>query len=209
MPGGDLRSAHARSKIEKLIELDEVVAKRAGDRRAPVQIVVDERADHLFFEAILEVDDVIRNAQMLGDLACVVDIVQRAAAADGAAFGNQFRQAPLIPELHGQADDTKALAREQPGYDGAVHTARHGNGDCVVHRVRHWRYKSAKAFANARHIRRPHQSKHRPVLRCWNGRGRSADWRAPVRGAGPWPTGRGKAQRRRSSTPIRWRPRIP
>ena len=40
----------------------------------PDEIVVDERLDHLIFEALLEIDDVIRDAQMLRDVAGVVDV---------------------------------------------------------------------------------------------------------------------------------------
>ena len=37
--------------FQELIELDEVVAERAGNRRAAGQILVDERLHHLLFEA--------------------------------------------------------------------------------------------------------------------------------------------------------------
>ncbi len=110
MAGGDALRAHAGRHIQKLIELDEVVAERAGDGRAAGQIIVDEGLHHLLFEAGFEVDDVIGNAQLLRDVAGVVDIVERTASAGDAAFGGQFRQAALVPELHGQAHDALALA---------------------------------------------------------------------------------------------------
>ena len=66
---------------------------------------------------------------MLGDVAGVVDVVERAAAAGGAAFGHEFRQSALIPELHGEADDGLALALQHSRDDGAIHSAGHGYGD--------------------------------------------------------------------------------
>src|SRR5450755_3228574 len=101
MAGGDAIRPHARRHIEKLIELNEVVAERARDGRAPSQILADERLHHLFLEAILEVDYVIRNAELLGDEARVVHIVERAATAGRATRGSQLRQTTLVPELHG------------------------------------------------------------------------------------------------------------
>ena len=79
--------AHALRHFEKLIELDEVVAERAGDGRAAGEIFADERLDHLILEALLEVDDVIRDAQELRDVAGVVDVVERTAAASGTVSG--------------------------------------------------------------------------------------------------------------------------
>ena len=81
MASGDARCAHALGQIEELIELDEVVAERAGDGRAARQIIVDKRLDDLLFEARLEVDHVIGDAQMLRDVARIVDVVERAASA--------------------------------------------------------------------------------------------------------------------------------
>jgi hypothetical protein len=54
-------------------------------------------------------DDVIWNAQMLGDVARIVHVVERTAAAGDAAFRSKLRQSPLIPKLHGQADNALAL----------------------------------------------------------------------------------------------------
>src|SRR5271170_7428841 len=105
MASGYARSAYALGQIQELIELDEVVAKRAGDGRTAAQIVIDEGLHHLLFEARLEVDHVIGNAQVLRDVAGIVHVVERTASAGDAALGRKFRQAPLIPELHGQSDD--------------------------------------------------------------------------------------------------------
>ena len=88
MAGGNLLGAHAIRHFEKLVELDEIVAKRARNGCAAGKIVVDKRLDDLLFETIFEIDDVIRNVENRGDEASVVDIIERTAAACRAAFGH-------------------------------------------------------------------------------------------------------------------------
>src|SRR5580704_4450569 len=110
MAGRDARGPHARRQIEELIELDEVVAERAGNGRAACQIIVDKRLHHLLLEARLEINHVIGNPQMLRDMTRVIDVVKRAAAARRAAFRNKLRQATLIPELHRQPNYGLAAA---------------------------------------------------------------------------------------------------
>ena len=80
VPGGDALGADLPRGREKLVELHVVVAKRARNRRAALEIIVDERAHDRLLELALEIDHVIGNAQMLGDAARVVDVVDRAAA---------------------------------------------------------------------------------------------------------------------------------
>jgi hypothetical protein len=70
---------------------------------------------------------------MLRDAFGVIDIVERTAAVlrrtlirEGAL---KFRQAALIPELHGKTDDRAALLLQNGGDGGGVHAARHGDGD--------------------------------------------------------------------------------
>jgi hypothetical protein len=47
---------------------------------------------------------------MLGHVARIVHVIERTATAGYAAFGRKLRQSPLIPKLHGQADNALALA---------------------------------------------------------------------------------------------------
>ena len=68
---------------------------------------------------------------MLGDAAGVVHVVVRAASMLGGAVILQLRQAALIPELHGEADDGLRAVVEDGGDRGAVHAAAHGYGDGV------------------------------------------------------------------------------
>jgi hypothetical protein len=64
---------------------------------------------------------------MSGDAAGVVGIVERAAAA-GVDDRQVAVQAALVPELHGEANDSAGLALgQQRGGGGGVHSATHGD----------------------------------------------------------------------------------
>ena len=74
--GGDAVGADGACGLEQLVELEMVVAERTGNGRASGQILGDKGPDHIPFEALLLIDDVIRNVQVLGDAARVVNIVE-------------------------------------------------------------------------------------------------------------------------------------
>jgi hypothetical protein len=95
----DASSADPRRHVEKLIEFDEVIAQSARDRRAPSEVFSDKWLNDFLLEPLLEVHDVIRDAEVLRDCARVVNIVERATPA-GRFAALQFREAALIPELH-------------------------------------------------------------------------------------------------------------
>ena len=97
--------------LEQLVELEVVVAQRAGDGRAAGEVLVDEGPHDIALEALLLVDDVVGNAQVLGDAAGVVDIIERTAAAGLGRVGDAVLagQAGLVPKLEGQADDVFAI----------------------------------------------------------------------------------------------------
>ena len=62
------------------------------------------------------------------DGAGIGNIIERAAAAR-CVFGCGLRNALLIPQLHGHADDALAIAAQQSGHYRAVHSAGHGDGN--------------------------------------------------------------------------------
>ena len=66
--------------------------------------MLDERANDAGFKLLFEVDDVVREVQLLCDALGVVDIVEGAATMLRRAVALQFGQAALIPKLHGQAN---------------------------------------------------------------------------------------------------------
>src|SRR5216684_3694033 len=110
-----------------------IVAEAARDGRASGEILGDEGADDVALEALFVIDHVVRNADVLGYAAGVVDVVERAAAA-GDLLGHAFvsGEAALVPELHGQADDVVSLGAEHGGDGGGVNSARHGYGDGLL-----------------------------------------------------------------------------
>src|SRR5689334_22558531 len=73
--GSQQVSADLSRGDEKLIELQVVVAQAARDGRASGKILAHEGANHVALKALLVVDDVERDAQLLGDGARVVHVV--------------------------------------------------------------------------------------------------------------------------------------
>ena len=82
------------------------------------------------------IDDVVRNANCLGDSAGVVDVVERAASASH-RLGHVLApcEPALVPELHGEADDVVAVGAQHGRNGRRINSSRHGHGDGVV--VRH------------------------------------------------------------------------
>ena len=113
-----------------------VVAERAGDRRAASEIFRDEGADDILLEALLLVDDVVRDSEVLGHAAGVVHVVERAAAARLRRVGNAMLagEAGLIPKLQGEADHLGAFVESgEDRRDGrGVDSSGHGDGDGLV-----------------------------------------------------------------------------
>src|SRR5262249_37866127 len=115
-----------------LIELQVVVAQAARDGRASGKILVDERAHHIALEAVFVIHHVVGNAEILGNAARVVDVINRAAAAlrrDLRGHTAPTTQAALVPELHGQTNHSVPLGAEYGRDGGRIHTARHGYRD--------------------------------------------------------------------------------
>ena len=118
--GGDALRADAARRLQQLIELEMVVAERAGNRRAPGQVLIDKRPHHVALEPLLLVDHVIRNAQVLGHVPRVVHIVNGTAAARLRRVRNAVLacEPRLIPKMQRQPDD--ALRRERARIAAAV-----------------------------------------------------------------------------------------
>src|SRR4051794_22905856 len=128
MAGCDLLRPYAIGHGKKLVELDEVVAKRAGDWCAARQVIGDKRLDDLLLEAIFEVHHVVRDAEFSGDRASIVYIIERTTTPHRTTFGREFRQPALVPELHCEPDNSMPCPVEQCCDNRAVYAA--GHGDC-------------------------------------------------------------------------------
>ncbi len=133
VPGGDTVGADLSGGGEELVELEVVVAESAGDGGSAGEVLADEGLDHIGFEALLLVDDVVGDVELLGDVAGVVDVVDGAAAALD-RFGHALvsGEAALIPELEGEADEFVALSAQEGGDGGRVDSSGHCYRDRVV-----------------------------------------------------------------------------
>ena len=80
--GGDRVRAEARGAVGERRELQVAVAVRAGQRRPPAAYSRTKFDDDLLVELPLEVQDVVRNVERRGHAPRVVQIVDRAAAAE-------------------------------------------------------------------------------------------------------------------------------
>ena len=91
--------------------------------------MIDKRTNHASLELFLEVHDIMRKIQVLRHGLGVVDIVERAATVLRGAIALELREAALIPQLHGEADDGAALLLQEGGNGGRVDASRHSDGD--------------------------------------------------------------------------------
>src|SRR5690606_4987553 len=85
--------------LEQLPELDLLVAGDARNGGLAGEIAVGERGDHRVLEAVLVVQDVMRNVELLGHSPGIVDVLT------GAAASVAGRCRSVIVELQGDADD--------------------------------------------------------------------------------------------------------
>ena len=114
--GGDFGGPDLARGEQKLIKLEVVVAQGAGDGGAAGEILADEGLDDIGLEARFLVDKVVGDAEAVGDAACIVDVVDGAAAALD-SFGHALvaGEAALIPELQGEPDEGVTLSGEEHG----------------------------------------------------------------------------------------------
>ena len=127
MPGGQRRGAELARGLQQIAELDRAVALDARHRRLAGGIAVGEIVDHLLAESALVVQHVMRNADPLGDVAGIVDVLPGAAGA--LAMGGRA----MVVELQRDADDVVAFRLQQRGRRRGIDAARHRDDDpCVL-----------------------------------------------------------------------------
>ena len=133
--GSEAIGADLAGHAKKRFELHVGIAIGAGDGSTAAEIVFDEGADDAVLELRFEIDDVVRKIQVLRDPLGVVNIVERTAAVLSGSVALEFRQAALVPELHGEADNGAALLLKHGGHGGRVDATRHGHGDQARRRL--------------------------------------------------------------------------
>ena len=107
-------------------ELHRLVAGDARHRRLALLIGVGEGLDHRVAEALLVVEDVVRDVQRGGDAAGIVDVL--AGAAGALAMG----RLAMVVELERDADDVIALAGEEAGNHRGIDATGHRDDDARV-----------------------------------------------------------------------------
>ena len=123
MAGGEAIGAELAREGDEVGELHPLVAQRARDRRSATRIFVGEAVDHARAEAAFVVEHIMGDAEPVGDLLGVVDVLARAAGARPAC------RLAMVVELERHPDDLGAGARGERGHDRAVDAAGHGDDD--------------------------------------------------------------------------------
>ena len=120
---GDELAIQFVGPAQQRVPFDVRVAEHARVGRAAGQVFAGEIINHEVAELIADVKDVVRETELHGHLAGIVDGVQAAAA--GFLFGTAHRR--IIPGFHGHADHLVALLVQQHGRQRTVNAAAHGH----------------------------------------------------------------------------------
>ena len=123
MPGRHRLRAEVARQGQQIRELHRHVAADAGHRRLPGGVAVGEVADHGTSEPGLRVDHVVRDAEAVGHVPRVVDVLPGAAGTPAASGG------AVVVKLQGDADHLVPGLVQQPGDHAAVHAAGHRGDD--------------------------------------------------------------------------------
>ena len=129
MAGRQNLRAKLAGGAEQVLELDRHVAVDAGHRRLAQDVALGEAVDHRLLESAFVVEDVMRNADPVGDVAGVVDVLP------GAAGALAVRRRPMVVKLQRHADDVIALLLQKRGGHRRVDAAGHGDDDAGVLRA--------------------------------------------------------------------------
>ena len=121
--GGECGGAELARGRQQIAELDRAVALDAWHRRLARGVAVGEIIDHRFAKTALVVQHVMRDADPLGDIAGVVDVLPGAAGA--LAMGGRA----MIVQLQRDADDVIPLGLQQRSRHRRIDAARHGDDD--------------------------------------------------------------------------------
>src|SRR4051812_1113298 len=110
MASSNLLRTDLPGENQELVKLQVVVAQTARNRRTAREILAHERANNIPLEPLLMVHDIVRNAQALGDIPGVIDVVHGTAASLH-LLGHPLAtgEPALVPKLHCQPDQVVTL----------------------------------------------------------------------------------------------------
>ena len=123
MAGGQAIGAQLAREGDEVDELHALVARRARHRRASLGIFIDEPLDHPAAEAAFIVEHIMGDAEPVGDLLRIINVLP------GATGARTAHRLAMIVELERHADHFGAGLRGEPGRDRAVDAARHGDNN--------------------------------------------------------------------------------
>ena len=105
-------------------QLDGSVAVDAGNRRAPSEVVVQERLDDMRAKGLPLVEDIVGDSEVLAGPPRIVAVLGRAAPTDlSIALG--------VPQMQRHADQVVALLVQQRRGDGGVDASTHRDEDSL------------------------------------------------------------------------------
>ena len=123
VPGSHGIAPEQRPPSQKIPELGVGIAPDAGVGCATARVLRDEIVDDVAGELLLHVEDVVGDAQRVGDPARVHDAVEPAAGA------RRSRLLLVAEGFHGRADELVALLGQQRGRHRGVDPSGHGHQD--------------------------------------------------------------------------------
>ena len=107
---------------EEMLKLEAAVALDAGIGRAAVQVLIDKRLDDFLCKQVLIMDDMVRDADLLGNAAGILRVLEGAAGVQ-----KIFTYNVIFIQAHRAADAIEAARRHDLSRHAAVNAAAHGN----------------------------------------------------------------------------------
>jgi len=121
MPCGERRRTEIARCVQEIAKLHALIAADTRKRRLACGIRRGEILHDRMAETLLVVENIMRNADEVGDTARVVNILT------GAAGALALDRLAVIVELQRDAHDVVALLLQKRGRDGRIDAARHGD----------------------------------------------------------------------------------
>ena len=121
--GGNIVAAQLVGHLQHPTPLDDGIAEHAGVRGPALQVLVDKILDDRSLEKVADIEDMVFEAEFLGQVFRLEDGIHGAAAllAGDAALRD------LVEGTEGHADQLISLLHQQHSGDTAVNAAAHGD----------------------------------------------------------------------------------
>src|SRR5437764_8726673 len=129
----NLFAVETRRQTIKRSKLQTTVTRDTRNRRLAIQVAGDERLYHIALKLALKIEHVEWKAQLFGHTPRVVHIIERATARrQRVAVLINADPAPLIPQLHREADKLMSFGLQNCCRRARIHAAAHGYCDLHI-----------------------------------------------------------------------------